>query len=791
MKFLIVATMSLMALLTSNVTAQSVEELPEKLIDFTTETGTCSVTFKKDLQLKYLEDGLTFVIPKTYVNQGTSIFRRRGISPPTGNNLKPLQSVLCLANAGERILVTSVAANDNACGWVLKENLAQMQGTDGSRTPCGELKPLKVKDFCKIASDAINVSPETEKLIEGCYISGVKDTYIDTKFITDNTTARRMRNASSSELTMRKVPLFETSNADQSFSSVDIFSVNKAFDAVSKNDGSIRILIGDRKGPKGWTDLNNGHVWYSTLTTYFKPNGTEPVYLQKIVNGGGENINPTLASKPAAQSFNVAKDFAKFPVLFDMRKPGPMTPPLQAPQLEIAFIGQFCSGNTGKMCSSDEYKYTQALNNLRAADVVFLIDGSKSMSEYFGLVAESLTRFTEEYIGNPDYRFGVAMYGDFKGPKKTRIGDPIDYKVILDLEPNYLGSFSSVENAELLIFDALKDKPEAAHAAVFKAAKDFEWAENKPHFLIHIADHGDRQRPNKKIFNALAKENIFYVPIAVEGEAVLKESQTFIDDAKIYARNHTTKNGNAMAVPAIKSYGNGQSNARESIANALVQATSGWPNLGDGSSSEGDILPVLDAAAKEIFNIPESDDIRLLAATGYIGTSKIGLIEENWDYFVSLNEGDLNDLKEEMGSVCGSLGAGDSSKTITTTVFNMVRLLTGDKKPVDELISIWREGSIPLQTETIIGSGIKNLLLAASTDEDLTPYKKEFCRTSALLELMQKNFKVKVAEESFGLSWQDQYFEAVQPFKFDWRYTDVAGATRLYIPLDYLPRPLN
>ena len=66
-------------------------------------------------------------------------------------------------------------------------------------------------------------------------------------------------------------------------------------------------------------------------------------------------------------------------------------------------------------------------------------------------------------------------------------------------------------------------------------------------------------------------------------------------------------------------------NARESIARALVEATGGWPDLSGGSASDGDImLPVLDAAAKEIFNIPDGDDVQVLAATGYIETAPIG-----------------------------------------------------------------------------------------------------------------------------------------------------------------------
>ena len=776
--FLMIATMA---------TSQSV---PNELSDFTTDTGLCDVTYKKDIQIKYLETSFAFDIPKSYTTKLTPLWQRRGVSPPTGSELKPLQSVMCLANEGDKVLITSVDPTDRSCGWVLKSDLAEVAQSDLKQAPCGKVQPLKVKDFCNIVKGLENISQGIETLTSGCNLEGVKDTFIDTKFITDNTTSRRKATVSTSALTMRDIPIFATAASEEPFGSVDIFSVNRVFDAKQTNGGMLRVLIGEADVPRGWTDLDNGHIWYSTLTTYFNKNGNKPVYLQKIVSGSSDQENQILAKKPSAQSFNVKDDFVKFPVLFDMRQRDQMTPKFQAPQLEVAFIGKFCDGSSGQMCSSEDNQYSQALSNLRAADVVFLIDGSKSMSEYFGIVAENLTNFTEDYIGNPDYRFGVATYGHFKFSENTNVGDQIDYQIIMDLEPNYLGNFDHVAQPEHLKIEAFEDRPEATNAAVFQTAKSFNWGKNNPNFLIHIADSGDRQQPSQKVFDALSKNNIFYVPIAVEGEGVLSEIQEFINNSDFYVQNYTTKSGNPMAVNAIKSYGDVSANARESIARALVEATGGWPDLSTGAS-DGDILPVLDAAAKEIFKIPDSDDIQLLAATGYIETAPIGSIETNWDYFVSLDQKNAHEINTEMKKVCDQLGEGDSTKIIQNTVFKLVQLLTGDSKPIDELIRIWREGAIPLQTETIIGSGIRDLLLAAATDQDLTSYKKEFCRSSLLLELMLKNFKLQTAEENIDMNWRDYYFEPKGEVKFNWRYTDLSGATRFYLPLSYLPRPLE
>ena len=172
----------------------------------------------------------------------------------------------------------------------------------------------------------------------------------------------------------------------------------------------MRVLLGKNKSLKGWADLNSGHVWYSNLSTYFSQNGDGEVYLGEIV-GSQVNSEDILAIKPPPNSFDVDEDYAKFPVLFDEKK-GSKSASLFKPQLQIAFIGKFCDEG-GVLCTETDNLYNKSLSNLRAADVVFLIDGSKSMREYFKLVADSLSNFTTEYIGNPDYRFGVAMYGDF------------------------------------------------------------------------------------------------------------------------------------------------------------------------------------------------------------------------------------------------------------------------------------------------------------------------------------------------------------------------------------------
>ena len=56
---------------------------------------------------------------------------------------------------------------------------------------------------------------------------------------------------------------------------------------------------------------------------------------------------------------------------------------------------------------------------------------------------------------------------------------------------------------------------------------------------------------------------------------------------------------------------------------------------------------------------------------------------------------------------------------------------------------------------------------------------------------MQQNLKLRVAEEGADMIWEDVFYDAREPFKFNWLYTDLTGKEGFYLPLSYLPRPIN
>ena len=173
----------------------------------------------------------------------------------------------------------------------------------------------------------------------------------------------------------------------------------------------------------------------------------------------GVRENRLLAQRPnnLRQTLDSDNEFPRFPVLFDHRIKTAQTPAKIRPHLQVAFIGRFCGEDQASLCSaSDEIRQNET--NFNSADIMFLIDGTKSMKKYFSLVSTAVKNFTKSYIDDPDYRFGVAMYGDFKDKYKTKTGDTIDFKVVNKLQINFGDIFSRLDKTKLFIKDVMKDK---------------------------------------------------------------------------------------------------------------------------------------------------------------------------------------------------------------------------------------------------------------------------------------------------------------------------------------------
>ena len=56
---------------------------------------------------------------------------------------------------------------------------------------------------------------------------------------------------------------------------------------------------------------------------------------------------------------------------------------------------------------------------------------------------------------------------------------------------------------------------------------------------------------------------------------------------------------------------------------------------------------------------------------------------------------------------------------------------------------------------------------------------------------MQRGRKIKEPEDGKDLIWNGDFFEVKKDLTFKWAYKDELGQELYYVPIEYLPRPIN
>ena len=305
------------------------------LTDFSTSTGICKITEKKELQDQKKSEGSLF-LEYSYTLEETKIFEARGFSRETNTVIPPLTHVFCLAKARDKMLITAAKDTEKYCGWV--DNDALLEAGDGgnilsgsSLAPCGQIKPMKLGQFCEKSED---LSSEQD----GCRLEAVKASVINTKFVTDNTTA--ISSDGNSATKSVDIPVYSRPESDQILQTVKIFSIFEVFDVgLNPKNNELMLLVGmNANDLKGWININSGKIWYSNLSTFFSRDGEGDIKRFPI----GEPSNETIAKRPDRNSISFVSqsDHFKYPVLFDFRKSDSSTPKSIRPHLKIAFRGK-------------------------------------------------------------------------------------------------------------------------------------------------------------------------------------------------------------------------------------------------------------------------------------------------------------------------------------------------------------------------------------------------------------------------------------------------------------------
>jgi len=163
---------------------------------------------------------------------------------------------------------------------------------------------------------------------------------------------------------------------------------------------------------------------------------------------------------------------------------------------KIAFPGR--SGTkSAEQITAERARVASTVNASGLVEILFLIDGTASMSLYYGPVTLAIERFAETLGsagGEAQFRFAAAVYGDYDGP-----ADPASaqFKLIAPFgEPGAVSHLSALRLAPgskpLFDEDPNNDYPESVGAALLRASQISGWGSASARIVVLIGDHGNR-----------------------------------------------------------------------------------------------------------------------------------------------------------------------------------------------------------------------------------------------------------------------------------------------------------
>jgi len=800
--------------------------------DFISDDGFCTLQQVEELKTQSNNFGRSYTLAPTELlsNRGATARKTTAIIPP-------LTSVQCHAQAGDRVLITTDGKSSSSrfCGWAPATSLLRTVPLGSQILPdkaCGKVAALTIKEFCEKMVGF-------EQKPSECDDPRVRISKIETKFIVDNTSGGQTKDEKGRVIdgipayNMPDGTQFNLPGEQDTNKTIKVFNVLRVYDIRrDPSDGSLRYLLGTGNSndpPVGWVMSGAGRIWYSKLAMFFSKDSSAVVYSDSPTVRTAEVWSG--APSDLAEMLEANLEFQRYPVLLDKRRePNAEDRPRGwKPYLEMAFIGTYC-GEAGKLCSTIQENVVDIpYELLNSGDILFLIDGTKSMRDYFGLVARAVSSLAEQYVGNLSYQLGVAMYGDFLSPGATNYGNPLQYKQEIDLAPLYDGTeFEGLSDATLFIDDALSDKPEAANAALFTAVRETTWRGEKPKFIIHIADHGDRTPPSDALIAEMGEKNVFYIPVAVRGEGVISASERFVDDADYINSRHRTAGGLGLALPPAVTYDGRIAGAGEDEYEFVFRALATAAELGEEmkrvvidaifanleanqveepAEDTARYLPghaELTKAAIELFvgdiEALKAKDAsqRTVAARGFVPTQPLGVDDTDWDYFAAIEPGKSGDLRFAFENACTKFADGDVLEPVEEALRKTLEVFTGDEVTSNELSTYFSDrDSIPLSTQTLLGDGILRLLGELNdpnAKERVENYQREFCRTAKLLSLVEGNKRISNPYEfrdgnDGDLIWREDSKTYVHrnATSHNWIYTDVFETRTVFLPLAYMP----
>ncbi len=596
----------------------------------------------------------------------------------------------------------------------------------------------------------------------------------------------------------------------------------------------------------GWVSERDVVLWNTSFSAFWAGTGKAQGTVDDRWLGREDEIPVITEPNPLIVPQNRVVPY--FPVIQEDEERKP-------PKVQVLIPGSACTEEERKNrleCRSsaqldeDRNKINISRERLRNVDILFLIDNSESMSEYFGAAGQAISQYVSKLdTSSLNVRIGAASYGDYKNGRATL--DTVQFRRIARFTP-----LSSQQGAERLarslkeaarnpFSDPEEDKKEASYAAVILSAQSKWRPEAGVRIVVHLADHGNREfdrtseevrsdgNPKStlvEVFSAddvitsLKRSKALYLPIAVKGDYIESENGRFVNQAKQLRKmeprrvlpaltSYAQESGAESVAARVSSIFNALSNSRLSVLRTIQDVSreidcAANPEFcpddtpsggGDQGVERTNFLAVIPTTLREDMGLTREQIENVYARTQNVLPVWFAAQSDNQEVFkyaVALGSDEVTDLDTVFAKLCSVLKRGNASTAdLREALVSVTR--GGSREVVEESTSVAdfleKAFAFPGQRfQTFFSISWDELLDTAQSSDPGARSRliKGICRSSFLISKVRTQVQV---TDPTQMRWDDGFGEWTIPDRylrpFQFRVPSDIGLEFFYVPLDY------
>ena len=731
------------------------------------------------------------------------------------------------APSDQRVFVAT--QNFSSCGWIPRSSLLEEHRRENldvftrkSRSICEAARAMPLSRFC--------AELETIKDYADLDCNGIPPG-LRAKGVLLGSTA----DAKKGDLVFRTAARGGTKLESRTF-----FSVMEIHALETNEAGAPVVLVGDGEGEMfGWVELRNLELWPTRLGLFYDAAGDGYLFSElkdMLLNwrtGTPEpNIRPGLGKEELEDYIHGKLQLLSYPII---RTIDPLTDPFADPTdpayHEVIFLGK--SGASGASDLLSQAEIARRVDALQKLNIMLVVDTTESMRPYLPLIRDGISQFINQYRVNrqnpalrlPELRLAVYAYSDFKSSSKTGLNDPVNIETLMPPRSIDQGSDLSIPlqiiSAHRGLDDSVGLREEAALETVVQKARGFDeeggWFEDGPRFVIHIADHGSRDKIDlaavRRSLNAVRTK---YVPLAIVTRdasesakaARLALIEQAIETMKTFRANPTASDVAKVDLVDFQNKTPAEvMTGLEFVTGAIVASVQQVRNTGGQNNSTPDrnVYEVRERAASQIelsqrlldeYGLDNvTDEVILQADTGYapLVVRPRGIEQQvDWTYTVSLDPEQALVLEQTLSSLCESAGSPGQKSKIKTLIVRLAQAFSGDEiLDSSDLRAVLSDvGELPGADESFLALPPRVLLdKIESTDPAVVnALRRDVCWISYHLT----NMRAEIYARPRQLLWTGREFalkDGEEVSRRVYRYQPVIGAETVFLPSFFFVLP--